>query len=189
MEQSASIESLAKALSQFQGKIGNVIFDSNNPFFKSKYASLSAIVNTAKPLLAQCGLSVSQLVGGNCSVTTILMHGSGEWIRDTLTLEPVKKDPQGYGSAITYARRYAYASILGIVSDDDDDGNHATDLTTPKKEEKEEPIRDIVSKLAKEKFKSTDEYKLWRVENGLVEDLKTSTDFQMAKLYNYLKAK
>ena len=128
MEQSTSIENLAKALSLFQGQMGNVIFDSNNPYFKSKYASLSAIVNTAKPLLVKYNLAVSQLVGGTGSVTTILMHTSGEWIKDTVTLEPVKKDPQGYGSSITYARRYAYASILGIVSDDDDDGNHATDL-------------------------------------------------------------
>lgn len=136
MEQSQSITELAKALCLFQGQMGNVVFDSNNPFFKSKYASLSAIVNTAKPIVCKYGLSVSQLVGGTGSVTTILMHNSGEWIKDTLTLTPVKNDPQGCGSAITYARRYAYASILGIVSDEDDDGNHATDLHNKKEESK-----------------------------------------------------
>jgi hypothetical protein len=57
------------------------------------------------------------------------MHESGEFISSTLTLKPVKDDPQGRGSAITYARRYAYASILGLVSDADDDGNRASETT------------------------------------------------------------
>lgn len=126
MDKSATISELAKALNKFQSLMGAVIFDSTNPFFKSKYATLSAIVATAKPILANCGLSVSQLTEGEGGVTTILMHTSGEYLASTLTLKATKDDPQGHGSAITYARRYAYASILGIVSDEDDGGNTAS---------------------------------------------------------------
>jgi hypothetical protein len=123
MEKSNTISELAKALNKFQSMMGIVVFDAANPFFKSKYATLSAIVSTSKPILADCGLSISQLTEGDGGVTTILMHISGEYLMSTLTLKSVKDDPQAHGSAITYARRYSYASILGIVSDQDDDGN------------------------------------------------------------------
>lgn len=126
MEKSESLEKLAGALNQFQSEMGTVVFDSANPFFKSKYASLSALVSKSKPILAKNGLSVSQLVSDGGSVTTMLLHSSGQFLSSTLTLKAVKEDPQGQGSAITYARRYAYAAILGIVSDEDDDGNAAT---------------------------------------------------------------
>lgn len=126
MEKSNTISQLAKALIQFQSKMGIVVFDSNNPFFKSKYASLSAIVSKAKPFLTECELAVSQLTEDEGGVTTILMHSSGEYLSSKLVLKAVKDDPQGHGSAITYARRYAYSSILGIVSDEDDDGNAST---------------------------------------------------------------
>lgn len=126
MEKSEKIDELAKALSDFQGEMGSVGFDANNPFFKSKYATLAAIVASAKTFLSKHGLCVSQLATLDGGVTTILMHDSGQFIADTLKLTPVKNDPQGMGSAITYARRYAYASILGIVADEDDDGNAET---------------------------------------------------------------
>lgn len=123
MEKSQTISELAKALNKFQSMMGPVIFDANNPFYKSKYATLSAIVSKAKPYLTESGLSVSQLLEGDGGVTTILMHSSGEYLSSALFLKSIKDDPQGHGSAITYARRYAYASILGIVSDEDDDAN------------------------------------------------------------------
>ncbi len=130
MEKSPSIAEISKALNKFQSKMPSVGFDANNPFFKSKYATLAAIVTTAKTYLADEGLSISQLLEGEGGVTTILMHISGEYLSSTLTLKSVKDDPQGHGSAISYARRYAYASILGIVADTDDDGNAATGLTS-----------------------------------------------------------
>jgi len=119
------INELATALSAFQGEMKTVGFDALNPFFKSKYATLSALVSRAAPVLASHGLAVSQLLTGDGAVTTMLLHKSGQYLETTLRLEPVKKDPQGVGSAITYARRYAYAAILGLVSDEDDDGNSA----------------------------------------------------------------
>lgn len=127
---SEQINELATALSAFQGEMKAVQFDSSNPYFKSKYASLSALVDAASKVLVKHGLAVSQVLTGDGGVNTVLMHKSGQFIGDTLKLQPVKVDPQGVGSAITYARRYAYASILGLVSDSDDDGNGAS--TTPK---------------------------------------------------------
>ena len=126
MERSDQLGELLTALSIFQGKMKAVAFDSNNPFFKSKYASLSALVSAAAPVVSECGLSVVQLACDDGAITTVLGHKSGQFIGSTLRLKPVKEDPQGVGSAITYARRYAYAAILGLVSDEDDDGNHAS---------------------------------------------------------------
>lgn len=130
MRKSESIANLAQALCLFQGEVSNPKNSANNPFFKSKYAPLSEVINTTKPLLLKHGLSVLQSPSGdgeNIIVTTILMHSSGEWIEgEPLVLKADKVTAQGAGSAITYGRRYAMSAILGISSEDDDDGNHAT---------------------------------------------------------------
>lgn len=124
---------LAAALVKFQAEIGAVAKTSANPFFKSKYAALPDVVQHAQPVLAKFGLAVSQTVGFWATdtgvidtLTTTLVHESGETVRDTMRLHLVKDDPQAQGSAITYARRYAYMSILGLVADEDDDGNAAS---------------------------------------------------------------
>jgi hypothetical protein len=125
MEQSESIKELAAALAKVQGELKPAPKDSENPFFKSSYADLATVTKTALPVLSKNGLSVSQVAEGEGAITTQLMHTSGEWIRGTLTLKPVKADPQGIGSALTYARRYALAAICGLATEDDD-GNAAT---------------------------------------------------------------
>lgn len=126
MEKSLTIAELAKALLGFQAEVKTIGYDAKNPFFKSSYATLTQLVTMSKEALVHHGLAVSQLTEGEGGITTILMHTSGEYICSTLTLKAVKDDPQGHGSAITYARRYGYASILGLVSDEDDDGNAST---------------------------------------------------------------
>lgn len=130
MKKSESIANLAQALCLFQGEVTNPKNSANNPFFKSKYAPLSEVINTTKPLLAKHGLSVLQSPSGDGEhiiVTTLLMHSSGEWIEgEPLVLKADKVTAQGAGSAITYGRRYGLSAILGISSEDDDDGNHAT---------------------------------------------------------------
>jgi len=135
MNKSDSIKSLAAAMSAFQGEVKNPPRSADNPFYKSKYAPLEVVVDTAKPVLHKHGLSYSQSCGGdgsNISVTTLIMHTSGEWIEtEPLTLKAEKATAQGAGSAITYARRYALAAALGLASDEDDDGNGAE----PKKPE------------------------------------------------------
>lgn len=127
-ERSADITELAKALSKFQAAIEPVKKDSANPFFKSKYADLSSIWDAIRAPLAKEGLSILQEPSahdGKITITTILLHASGQYIRSALTLPVVKQDPQGYGSAITYGRRYALQSIAGVAPEDDD-GNAAS---------------------------------------------------------------
>lgn len=131
MNKSDSIKNLAKALIVFHAKVGKVGKDSTNPFFKSKYASLSNILEAINEPLIESGLSFSQLPSGENGLTTILMHSeSGEFIESDYTMKPVKDDPQGKGSAITYQRRYALAAILGLNIDEDDDGNAASQKTS-----------------------------------------------------------
>ena len=126
---SPELGELFKALAAAQGKFPKVKKGSENPFFKSKYADLSDVVTAAAPIAAEHGLSVVQIPGnhdGHTTLKTILGHESGQFIGDEMELFMGKADAQSQGSAITYARRYAYCAILGIVTGDDDDGNAAT---------------------------------------------------------------
>jgi hypothetical protein len=124
MNKSESIKNLALALNKVQSKLTFAKKDSKNPFFKSNYADLESVWDACRDLLAENGLSVSQFPGsymdGEISLTTILMHGSGEFIEQEMSLPVTKTDPQGAGSAITYMRRYALAAVIGIVQADDD---------------------------------------------------------------------
>jgi hypothetical protein len=126
MKKSESIKEIAKALQTFHVKCDTIRKDAKNPFFKSTYASLSNILDAINEPLIECGLSISQFPTGSDGLTTILMHESGEFIAGEYSMRPAKDDPQGRGSAITYQRRYAIASILSLNIDEDDDGNAAT---------------------------------------------------------------
>jgi len=126
--QSVEIAELSAALCKAQGAMTGAVKDSTNPFFKSKYADLSAVWDDVRKPFANNGISVVQMpCGGVGSVTVItqLTHGSGQWMRSRLTMVPVKHDPQGIGSCITYARRYALAAMAGVYQIDDD-GNTAS---------------------------------------------------------------
>lgn len=125
MEKSEHINELAAALCKFQGEVEKVAKEATNPFFKSKYASLSNILDVIREPLFSNGLSISQYPAGEHGLTTMLMHSSGQYIMETYFVKPVKDDPQSAGSAITYQRRYAIASILSL-NIDDDDGNAAS---------------------------------------------------------------
>ena len=125
MKQSESITDLATALCLAQAEMGGAIKDSNNPFFKSSYADLTSVIKVIKEPFAKYGLSFVQLpvtsAGGNgVGVSTMLMHKSGQWLQSEYLLPMDKVTPQGAGSAITYARRYALQSLVGIPSVDDD---------------------------------------------------------------------
>jgi hypothetical protein len=130
MKRSETISSLAKALAVFNSKVSKVSKDANNPFFRNKYATLDNIIDEVRPILTENGLTLMQFPSGdgnNVSVTTYLMHESGEWIEsDPLIMKPVKNDPQAIGSCITYARRYSLASFLSLNTGEDDDGNSAS---------------------------------------------------------------
>ena len=125
MKQSESITDLATALCLAQAEMGGAIKDSTNPFFNSSYADLTSVIKVIKEPFAKYGLSFVQLpvtsAGGNgIGVSTMLMHKSGQWLQSEYLLPMDKVTPQGAGSAITYARRYALQSLVGIPSVDDD---------------------------------------------------------------------
>jgi hypothetical protein len=134
---SESIKELAGALSKAQGAFDHAKKDVKNDFFKSRYADLAGCIDAAKAHLAANGLAVSQITdiaNGEIILTTVLMHSSGEYISGSYPVKPIKQDPQAFGSALTYARRYAFCAITGIASDDDD-GNSASQKPESKKPE------------------------------------------------------
>ena len=129
MNKSETIGKLAAALVKVSVHLTNPPFDSTNPHFKNKYASLAGTRDHLNERLTQFGLAVTQLVGSGERgpvVETVLIHESGEWISERLEMPASKQDAQGWGSATTYARRYALMGICGVVGDVDDDGNEAS---------------------------------------------------------------
>lgn len=127
MEKSESIKNLAIAMCKAQNEMGGAVKDKANPFFKSSYADLSAVVQAVKDPFANNGISYVQFPieeGGRIGVETILMHESGEFLSHKFTVQLSKQDAQGAGSAITYCRRYSLQAVAGIPSEDDD-GNAA----------------------------------------------------------------
>lgn len=141
MEQSESIAALAAALVKAQGVIEGAVKDRNNPAFKSKYADLSSVWDAVRGPLSDNGLAVAQFPGeagdGRMSLTTILTHASGEWMRSTMSTPLAKQDPQGVGSALTYMRRYALSAVLGVCPEDDD-GNAAS-RSAPAQQDRQAP--------------------------------------------------
>lgn len=122
--QSDDISGLAKALAKAQGEVDGALKDSSNPHFKTAYADLASVWGACRKALSSNGLSVTQTTkpsdGTTVTVVTQLMHESGQWLRGELTMRPMKADPQGIGSCITYARRYALAAMVGVAPEDDD---------------------------------------------------------------------
>lgn len=137
-EMSASIGTLIKALANARGAFKPILKGSNNPFFKSKYADLAAVIDATKEGLSMNGLAVLQPPAfdrgsGTVEVLTLLAHSSGEWIKSVLHMPVNKTDAQGVGSAITYGRRYGYSAVLNVASEEDDDGNAAVSRDFKKK--------------------------------------------------------
>lgn len=133
MNTSESIAEIAKALIIFHVKVETIKKDATNPFFKSKYASLSNILEAINEPLIESGLAIAQFPCGNYGLKTMLMHGdSGEFIETEYDMKPVQDSPQGRGQVITYQRRYALSSILMLQIDEkmnDDDGNSGSIIT------------------------------------------------------------
>ena len=127
------MKELYKALAKFQSEIKPVKKDGNNPHFKSKYATLDSILESIREPLANSGLVVCQYVEGHSELITKVIHAeSGECIESKIALMVDANKMQAFGSAITYARRYALSPMLGISTEEDDDGNKANEA--PKKE-------------------------------------------------------
>lgn len=120
---SPEIGDLAGALAKAQGMMRGAVKDQKNPFFKSSYADLASCWEACREALSANDLAVIQtteLSDIGIVIVTTLAHKSGQWIRGKLRMVPQKNDPQVIGSAITYARRYALAAIVGLAQVDDD---------------------------------------------------------------------
>ena len=126
---SETVGKIASALAKAQSGMTMIECNSNNPFFNSKYASLSAVLEVALPKLNENGIA---LVQGNrwdandsgFYITSMLIHSSGEWIKSEIRMPISKKDAHGIGAATTYGRRYLLSSMVGVAQADDD-GNGA----------------------------------------------------------------
>lgn len=146
---SQTIGELAKALSCASEVFKPVKKENVNPFFKSKYADLSAIIEATDSALSKYNLVIIQspiVNAERAGVTTMLVHSTGEWMRGELLLPVTKWDAQGIGSAITYARRYSLQSFLNVAAEADDDANAAAGkeseakaATMPRPPKKETP--------------------------------------------------
>jgi len=123
MTHSAQIDELSTALSKAQGLIEGAKQDAADPFFKSKYADLASVWDACRAALAVNGLAVIQspaAEGTRVSVDTLLTHSSGQWVSGTVSVTAKEDSPQAIGSAITYLRRYALQSFVGVAPEDDD---------------------------------------------------------------------
>lgn len=136
MKTSEQTNEIFKALSLFRKQLVQPVKDAKNPFFKSNYVTLDGVVKAIDDAIVGTGLSYNQETtseGSNVKVATHITHESGQFMSfDGLSLPASKADPQGFGSAITYAKRYALAAAFGVTSDIDDDGNKANE-TAPKR--------------------------------------------------------
>lgn len=128
MNKSEAFKELPAAMAKAQAKIEGATKDKLNPHFRSKYADLSSVVEAIKKPLSEAGLCYTQILHDapdSAKVETIILHSSGEWLSCGVISVPVSKlDAQGYGSALTYARRYSLSAAFGVAPEDDD-GNLA----------------------------------------------------------------
>jgi hypothetical protein len=126
---------LNAALAKAQAVMTTAAKDALNPHFKSRYADLASVWEAWRAAGPPQGLAVVQTLldapAGMLRLETVLLHASGEERRSTLTFPVTQSTPQAYGSALTYARRYALSALVGIVADEDDDGNAASGRPPP----------------------------------------------------------
>lgn len=142
MEKSEQINELAKALCVFQSECPEIELNSevsvktkSGGAYSFKYSTLNNVLKAIKPILKKAGLSYSQLPEDDNSITTILMHESGQYLQGNKPLDlPNNVTAQEVGSFITYFKRYSLLAMLGVVAEDDEDGNIASGNTAKKKE-------------------------------------------------------
>lgn len=124
MKKSESIKNIAGAMLKLQGEIGKAKKNAENPFFKKNYSTLEEVAGVAHGPLQTHGLVITQTLdetdNGPVVETTLIHAESGDYITSSVPVFDKRGDMQGLGSAITYARRYGLAAILGIVQEDDD---------------------------------------------------------------------
>jgi len=141
MNKSETIKELSSALSKAQGLIEGATKDKLNPHYKSRYADLASVVDAIRKPLADNGLSYTQIIHDATDavkVETIILHASGEWFScGTLTVPVNVANAQGYGSALTYARRYSLSAAFGVAPSEDD--GEAAAAAAPRQEQPVKP--------------------------------------------------
>ena len=151
--QSESITDLVAAIVKAQLAMVPAVKDHVNPYFKSKYADLPSCWE-ATAAFRENGIAITQspMEGpdGFVVLDTQLSHVSGQWMRSRIKMKVAKDDPQGYGSAITYARRYALGAMTGLVTEEDDDGNPASQPQRPWVLANKQTAQAKIAELAKE---------------------------------------
>jgi ERF superfamily len=182
MENENKFGKIYPAFIKAQSEFGNAKKDAINPHLKNKYATLSAIIDAVRDILAKYDLAFSQNPknSGNMdyiTIETIIMHSSGETIKSEFSLPVLKKDAQGVGSAITYARRYALTSILGLGTEDDD-----AELATKAAPKIQQKIEKPSDEQVKEAMESRKKWIVKKVENGAdAQDILESINLMMKK--------
>lgn len=149
--QSREIGELAAAMAKAQASMEGAAKDSDNPFFKSKYADLESVWSACRKALTSNGMAVVQTTefcADGVIVVTTLIHSSGQWMRGRLFMPLADKKPQAFGSAMTYARRYALAAIAGVYQvDDDAEAAEGRTTQTRRREPKGQPAEETESSL------------------------------------------
>jgi len=172
---SENINEISSALAKVQGEIKAAQKDGANPHFKSKFSSLNSHWEVCREVLSKNGLTVTQLPSitedGKNVLVTMLCHSSGQWFKSCMILKPVKDDPQGMGSCLTYARRYMLSSIVGTTSDDDDDGEEASGRTNGKTKPENQNLPKPTKLVT-----SSEAHELIRLRSSLKEDDRIALD-------------
>jgi len=163
METSESIAEIAHALVVAQGLIQNPAKASANAFFNSKYADLATVLDVVRPAFTEAGIAAIQTPStaddGSIVVTTMLVHSSGQWIKDDISMgiaADAKNPAQAAGSLITYLRRYSLSAFANIAQQDDDGNslegnakviNKQREQADRERQEKEQAYKDAVAEL------------------------------------------
>lgn len=185
-------DAIFKAFIAAQQQFGPALKSSTNPHFRSRYADLSACVEAVIDALNDNGLGLVQITHpceSGVSVETILVHETGQTMSSgILNLPASKQDAQGYGSALTYARRYSLMAICGIAPEDDD-GNKASRFVEIKAKDIKVERVSVVDKATgevTEVLNATKPVKKSRIERTIY-DIRTLSEEQQPAAAEYLK--
>ena len=189
MNKSNTISKIAGAIAKAQAEMPVVKFDAQNPFLKNKYATLGAVIETARPILAKHELAIVQSPVSNVDqigITTLITHSSGEWLEDTIFI--AAQDGKGLSSAqnagvvISYLRRYSLQAFLNMYADEDTDAHKPEVKTDNEAERKAKGLKtfaDLKLRAAKVKV-SIEEPAADLTADQLLEHYKTQLAFVKA---------
>lgn len=191
---SPTVGEIAKALVAAQATFKPAVRDATNPHFGSKFVSLTGVIDAVSASLRDAGIAFVQATdvtdnGGTVLVTT-LIHESGEWLSGRYPVRAVKQDPQSEGSALTYARRYALMSLVGIAPEDDDGAaGSAPDHDAEAREHEREGLRREIQAAAVGRGLSSwadiqSDYQAWAEGRTIA----AASNADLAKYRDYLKA-